>query len=117
MKEAPSRLPSRHLKPEAFLRYFQPATATRFYAGVDLHARSLYLAVLAVGRDPRLPPIAKPGRCGADSATCCCPLGAEAQESLIVPGKGKYCLLTSRALCGFGAILPARARLVVISSR
>jgi len=28
------------------MRYFQPARDTRFYAGVDLHARSLFLAVL-----------------------------------------------------------------------
>ena len=28
------------------MRCFQPAPATRFYAGVDLHARSLFLAVL-----------------------------------------------------------------------
>jgi transposase len=46
MEEAPSRLPSHHPDPEAFLRCFQPAPDTRFYAGVDLHARSLFLAVL-----------------------------------------------------------------------
>ena len=28
------------------MRYFQPAAETRFYAGVDLHARSLFLVVL-----------------------------------------------------------------------
>ena len=28
------------------MRYFQPPADTRFYAGVDLHSRSLYLAVL-----------------------------------------------------------------------
>jgi transposase len=28
------------------MRYFQPAPNTQFYAGVDLHARTLYLAVL-----------------------------------------------------------------------
>jgi len=28
------------------MRYFQPPSNTQFYAGVDLHARSLYLAVL-----------------------------------------------------------------------
>src|SRR5262245_25414597 len=33
-------------EPEASMRYFQPPADTRFYAGVDLHARSLYLAVL-----------------------------------------------------------------------
>src|SRR5262249_27401813 len=33
--------------PEAFtMRCFQPPTGTRFYAGVDLHARSLFLCVL-----------------------------------------------------------------------
>src|SRR5437764_9255930 len=31
---------------EAFMRYFTPAPDTRFYAGIDLHARSLFLAVL-----------------------------------------------------------------------
>jgi hypothetical protein len=38
MEEAPSRLPSHDPEPEAFMRYFQPPTDTRFYAGVDLHA-------------------------------------------------------------------------------
>jgi hypothetical protein len=28
------------------MRYFTPAPDTRFYAGVDLHARSLYLVVI-----------------------------------------------------------------------
>src|SRR6516164_551443 len=28
------------------MRYFQPAAETRFYAGVDLHARSLFLVIL-----------------------------------------------------------------------
>ncbi|HEY7425919.1 MAG TPA: IS110 family transposase, partial [Gemmataceae bacterium] len=28
------------------MRYFQPAPNSRFYAGVDRHARSLYLVVL-----------------------------------------------------------------------
>ena len=28
------------------MRYFQPAAETRFYAGVDLHARALFLVVL-----------------------------------------------------------------------
>src|SRR5262245_65216625 len=46
MKEAPSRLPSHHASSEAFMRYFQPPAEPRFYAGVDLHARSLYLVVL-----------------------------------------------------------------------
>src|SRR5262245_6973289 len=45
MEGAPSRLP-RNPDPEAFLRHFQPAADSRFYAGVDLHARSLYLVVL-----------------------------------------------------------------------
>jgi hypothetical protein len=44
--EAPSRLPSHHLEPEAFLRRFLPPPETRFYAGVDLHASSLSLCVL-----------------------------------------------------------------------
>src|SRR6266545_5497999 len=46
MEQAPSRLPSHRPQPEAFMRYFQPPPNTRFYAGVDLHARSLFLAVL-----------------------------------------------------------------------
>src|SRR5262245_12137144 len=46
MGAAPSRLPSHHLNPEAFMRFFQPPPATRFYAGCALHARSLFLAVL-----------------------------------------------------------------------
>jgi transposase len=46
MEGAPSRLPSHYSEPEAFLRCFQPPPETRFYAGVDLHARSLYLVVL-----------------------------------------------------------------------
>src|SRR5262249_46132865 len=33
-------------QPEAFMRYFQPPADARFYAGVDLHARSLFLCVL-----------------------------------------------------------------------
>src|SRR6266511_476467 len=28
------------------MRYFQPPADTRFYAGVDLHARSLFLSIL-----------------------------------------------------------------------
>ena len=28
------------------MRYFQPAAETRFYAGVDLHARALFLVVI-----------------------------------------------------------------------
>jgi transposase len=46
MKEAPSRLPSHTPYAEAFMRYFTPPPDTRFYAGVDLHARSLYLVLL-----------------------------------------------------------------------
>src|SRR5919199_2337779 len=46
MEEAPSRLLSPHPQPEAFMRSFTPPADTRFYAGVDLHARSLYLVVL-----------------------------------------------------------------------
>jgi transposase len=46
MEEAPSRLPLHHPDPEAFLRSFQPPADTRFYAGVDLHARSLFLCIL-----------------------------------------------------------------------
>src|SRR4051794_19858544 len=47
LEEAPSRLPSHQPEPEAFtMRSFQPPADTRFYAGVDLHARSLYLVVL-----------------------------------------------------------------------
>src|SRR5262245_27333389 len=47
MMEAPRRLPSHHRHPEAFtMRYFQPPAGARFYAGVDLHARSLFLCVL-----------------------------------------------------------------------
>jgi hypothetical protein len=45
MEEAPSRLPS-HPEPEAFMRYFLPPAETRFYAGIDLHARSLFLCIL-----------------------------------------------------------------------
>jgi hypothetical protein len=45
-EEAPSRLPWHNPDSEAFLRYFQPSPDSRFYAGVDLHARSLFLVVL-----------------------------------------------------------------------
>jgi transposase len=38
--------PPPHPDPEAFVRHFQPPPETRFYAGVDLHARTLFLAVL-----------------------------------------------------------------------
>jgi transposase len=40
------RLPSRSPEPEAFMRCYQPPADARFYAGVDLHARSLFLTVL-----------------------------------------------------------------------
>src|SRR5262245_32754226 len=41
-----SRLPS-HLSTEAFpMRSYLPSADTRFYAGVDLHARALFLVVL-----------------------------------------------------------------------
>src|SRR5262245_54226030 len=46
MEEAPSRLLSHSPDPEAFLRCYQPPADTRFYAGVDLHARSLFLTIL-----------------------------------------------------------------------
>jgi transposase len=47
MEAAPSRLPHATPNPEAFtMRSFQPPADTRFYAGVDLHARSLYLVIL-----------------------------------------------------------------------
>jgi transposase len=38
--------PPAYPNPEAFMRSFQPPADTRFSAGVDLHARSLYLVVL-----------------------------------------------------------------------
>jgi hypothetical protein len=42
-----SQPPPPHLNPEAFpMRSFQPPADTRFYAGVDLHARALFLVVL-----------------------------------------------------------------------
>jgi len=53
MGRAPSRLRSHHSYPEAFLRYFTPAPDTRFYAGVDLHARSLSLCILGHDGPPR----------------------------------------------------------------
>src|SRR6266540_891506 len=46
MEMAPSRLPSHHPNPEVFMRSFQPPADTQFYAGVDLHARSLFLVIL-----------------------------------------------------------------------
>src|SRR5438105_2810152 len=42
-----SQPPPPHINPEAFtMRSFQPPADTRFYAGVDLHARALFLVVL-----------------------------------------------------------------------
>src|SRR6516162_6160064 len=52
MEGAPSRLPS-HPQPEAFMRYFQPPADARFYAGVDLYARSLFLVILDRDGDER----------------------------------------------------------------
>src|SRR5262249_42279357 len=50
MELAPSRL---HRIPEAFtMRTFIPPPDTRFYAGVDLHARALFLIIL--DRDGRV---------------------------------------------------------------
>ena len=46
------------------MRCYQPPADTRFYAGVDLHARSLYLVVLdsdgraRFGRNPPAAPVA-----------------------------------------------------------
>src|SRR6476469_6553801 len=45
MEAAPSRLPHFH-SGGLPMRFFQPPPGTRFYAGADLHARSLYLVVL-----------------------------------------------------------------------
>jgi transposase len=45
MEEAPSRL-HQPFTLEAFMRSFQPPPDTQFYAGVDLHARSLFLVIL-----------------------------------------------------------------------
>jgi hypothetical protein len=36
------------------LRFFTPPPDARFYAGIDLHARSLFLAVLDRARQERL---------------------------------------------------------------
>src|SRR5262249_9420083 len=47
MEEAPSRLLSHHLHRRPSMRCFQPPADTRFYAGIDLHASPLSLAVLA----------------------------------------------------------------------
>src|SRR5262245_7854105 len=53
MGVAPSRLPP-HPLPEALMPTFPPPPATRFYAGADLHARTLYLCVLDAGGPVRL---------------------------------------------------------------
>src|SRR5262245_61903663 len=53
MEEAPSRLLWQHPYLEAFMRYFNPPPDTRFFAGVDLHARSLFLSVLDHDRQER----------------------------------------------------------------
>src|SRR6516165_10143561 len=46
LERAPSRLPA-HLSTEAFtMRSFTPPAGTRFYAGVDLHARALFVVIL-----------------------------------------------------------------------
>src|SRR5947208_84804 len=45
MEMAPSRL-HRHPNRRPSMRSFQPPADTRFYAGVDLHARALFLVVL-----------------------------------------------------------------------
>ena len=55
-----------------------------------------------VGQEPRLLPMAKPGRDG-DAFTTAAVTPEPPQQSVTVPGKGNYCLLTSRALCGFGS--------------
>ena len=68
MEVAPSRLPSHDPNPEAFMRCFLPPTETRFYAGIDLHARSLFLGILdrdgqerlARNSPPPRPPSLKP---------------------------------------------------------
>src|SRR5262245_38916330 len=46
MEESTQRPPPEPCHSEAFMRYFQPPADTRFYAGVDLHARSLFLVGL-----------------------------------------------------------------------
>jgi hypothetical protein len=46
LEEAPSRLPSHDPEPESYMRSFQPPADTRYYSGVDLHARSLYVVAL-----------------------------------------------------------------------
>src|SRR5262249_45446273 len=46
MKEAPSRLPSHPPSEACTMRSFTPPADTRFYAGVDPHARALFLVLL-----------------------------------------------------------------------
>jgi hypothetical protein len=48
--------PSHHPEPEAFtMRCCQPPPNTRFYAGGDLHARSLFLVILDRGQEQLCP--------------------------------------------------------------
>jgi hypothetical protein len=70
------------------MRSFQPPAATRFYAGVDLHARSLYLVVL--DRDGHtclsrnLPPNPSPSSAPSrPSATAC-----SSPANVSIPGTG-----------------------------
>src|SRR5262249_36917803 len=44
--ESTQPLPPAPAYTEVFMRYFQPPADTRFYAGVDLHASSLFLVIL-----------------------------------------------------------------------
>jgi hypothetical protein len=71
MELAPSRLHHVSISEAFTMRSFQSPADTRFYAGVDLHARSLFLVVLDPEGQTRfarnLPASAadnKPGRCG-----------------------------------------------------
>ncbi|SRR5579885_3421289 len=112
-------------QPEAFtMRTFTPPATTRFYAGLDLHARAAFLVLLdhegrtvfaqnlpaqpdaflcaaarrvAVGPEPRLPRIASRVAASPPSPRLLSPRSRR-QQSVLVPGKGNACLLTSRAL-------------------
>src|SRR5262245_50702393 len=53
MGGGPQRPPP-HPDPDAFMRHYQPPPDTRFYAGVGLHARTLYLVVLDTDGHVRL---------------------------------------------------------------
>jgi len=44
--EPPSGFLPKPLHPEDFMRYLQPDNNIQFYVGVDLHARTLFLAIL-----------------------------------------------------------------------